>query len=146
MRAHPTGWALTLGLLAACAPEREPEREPEPAAPVLAQPRVDMQADPPPPHTYWAPEGATIRNHPAQPGVWVAEVNGRPGPFYFGDACQAARRQGWIGQDVAALRPDIPPGARVSAQDQAVTSDLGFERLNVVLDQPDGRVVRVACG
>lgn len=135
--------ALMLVLLAACTPERQPE----PSPPPLAEPRVDMRADPPPPYTYWAPEGATIRNHPTQPDIWVAEIDGRPAAYYFGDDCGAAGRQAWVGRDLASLSGELPEAStRIQALGQPVTADLRRDRLNVMLDAPDGRVVRVECG
>ena len=41
----------------------------------LATPNVVMEADPLPPFTYWAPESATIRNHPRMDGVWIAPMD-----------------------------------------------------------------------
>lgn len=111
----------------------------------LAEPRVVMLANPAPPYTYWAPEGATIRNHPTQPGVWIAEVGGEPGPYYFGDRCGAARRQAWVGHPIAEFQGDLPANARVYSIEEVVTSNLVRDRLNVLLDRPGGVVRSVDC-
>jgi hypothetical protein len=108
---------------------------------------VRVAANPAPPHTYWAPEGSVIRNHPTSPGIWVAEDGaGERVAFYFGDACGAAERQVWVGQSRQAL-PDLTPSRllRLTEPDMVVTSDLIFARLNVSFDAQD-RVVDVSCG
>lgn len=74
---------------------------------------VSVQADPAPAHTYWAPEGSVIRNQPTNPGIWVAEdLRGERLAYYFGDACGAAERQGWVGQSRSAL-PELTPSRLV---------------------------------
>jgi hypothetical protein len=84
-----------------------------------------MEADPQPPFTYWAPEGATIRNHPRDPATWVAESGDGSRTYYFGDQCRASEHQDWIGQSVEAL-PAPPVGSvwRVGCTTCAQTSDL----------------------
>ncbi len=59
----------------------------------IAKPNVVMAADPQPPFTYWAPENSTIRNHPHQPGIWIAESKDGSRKFYFGDQCHASKFQ-----------------------------------------------------
>lgn len=111
----------------------------------LPEPQVVMLADPPPPYTYWAPEGAAIRNHPTQPGIWIAYIGGETGPYYFGDHCEAARRQAWVGRPIEQFAAELPSNSRVYASGQAVTSNLIWDRLNVMLDKPGGVVLRVEC-
>ncbi|MDO1558371.1 hypothetical protein Q0812_02885 [Brevundimonas sp. 2R-24] len=102
-----------------------------------------MEADPPPPFTYWAPEGSVIRNH-GNPGLWVAYVNGRQVKTYFGDDCGASRRQGLVGASVERLPPESARW-RVFAQDQPVTDDLRPGRTNVVYDPQTRLILEVAC-
>lgn len=106
---------------------------------------VTVAADPPPPFTYWAPAGSVIRNH-GNPGLWVAELNGRQVKTYFGDDCGASQLQGWIGQDVDTL-PALPPvlPQRSFARDEPVTQDLSRNRINVIYEPRSRRVEEVAC-
>ncbi|AZO00121.1 hypothetical protein EJ066_25010 [Mesorhizobium sp. M9A.F.Ca.ET.002.03.1.2] len=76
----------------------------------LAEPRVVIEADPAPPFTYWAPEGSTIRNHPRNPAIWVAQVAGQPERYYYGDQCQASRYQHLLGRPLTEM-PDPPEEA-----------------------------------
>ena len=105
-----------------------------------------IEADPAPPYAYWAPAGSVIRNHPTSPGIWFAEIDGEPGPFYFGDDCGASRLQGLVGDD-RSLDPLIfPGGLRDYAVMTPVTADLRPERLNVVRETPGGVILQVKCG
>ncbi len=106
---------------------------------------MSVQADPPPPFTYWAPAGSVIRNHP-NPGIWVAYVDGRQtGEYYFGDQCRASEHQDLIGRPVRSLPNPTPLNWRVSCETCAVTQDLRGDRLNVLFDQ-DNIVTKVSCG
>lgn len=108
---------------------------------------VSVRADPAPPHTYWAPTGSVIRNHPTSPGIWVAEdATGERVAYYFGDDCGAGERQVWVGQPREVL-PNLTAGrlVRLIEPDMVVTSDLIFDRLNVSFDSQN-RVVDVSCG
>jgi hypothetical protein len=64
------------------------------AAFALAKPNVVMAADPQPSFTYWAPDYATILNHPCQPGIWIAESPGGSRKHYFGDSCRLTGGRG----------------------------------------------------
>lgn len=111
------------------------------------EPTVIMEADPPPPFTYWAPENATIRNHPRLTGVWIAETADGPRVYYFGDRCRASEFQGYIGKPLDAL-PEKPAGAtwRMACSTCAVTSDLGRERMNVFYEDDSRRITSISCG
>jgi hypothetical protein len=112
---------------------------------VLARPNVVMAADPPPPYTYWAPAGSTIRNH-GNPGIWVAEVNGRQVATYFGDDCGAAQQQTWIGLSRKAIPAALPEAQRrVFEEGEPVTQDLRPNRLNIVIDPKTQTVTRIYC-
>lgn len=76
----------------------------------LATPNVVMEADPLPPFTYWAPESATIRNHPRMDGVWIAESADGSRRYYFGDQCRASEFQRFVGRPLDTL-PEEPVGA-----------------------------------
>lgn len=141
-------FASALTLLGACSSEPEVPVATHPAASSgLATPVVTMAADPPPPFTYWAPEGSTIRNHPNDQGAWIAERADGTRKFYFGDQCRASERQGWVGQSVDTL-PQTPSGQkwRTACTTCAVTSDLQRDRLNISYDETTRRVVEVSCG
>ncbi len=132
----------------ACSAEHENPVVAPGATPItLATPRVSMAADPPPPFTYWAPEGATIRNHPRDPGAWLAESRDGSRKFYFGDQCRASEHQVWIGQSVDAL-PQAPRDQnwRVACKTCAVTSDMRRDRLNISYDEATRRIFEVSCG
>lgn len=111
----------------------------------LPRPNVVVEADPPPPFTYWAPEGAVIRNH-GNPGVWVAYVEGRNVAYYFGDQCRASEWQRFVGQPLSVI-PEPPEGVsiRTSCSTCAVTDDLRRDRINVVFEEATQRVVGIAC-
>lgn len=96
-----------------------------------AEPRVVIEADPAP-FTYWAPEGSTIRNHPRNPAIWVAQVAGQPERYYCGDRCQASRYQHLLGRPLTEM-PDPPKKAicRTHCSTCARTSDLGWARMNI---------------
>lgn len=145
-------------LLTACgAPEASETSEQAPAgtpggadAPArvegLNEPAVTMTADPPPPYTYWALEGSEVRNHPSNPNAWVAFGPGSAVKYYFGDACEAAAKQDWIGRDRSAL-PEPPAGAawRIFETGQSVLQDLQLDRLNIEIDPQTQRVTSIAC-
>lgn len=113
----------------------------------LAEPDVVMEADPPPPFTYWAPEGSTIRNHPRIDGVWIAAKQGEHDRYYFGDQCSASRYQRFVGHPMDVL-PEKPEGAvwRQACTTCAMTSDLGRERMNIVFDDDTRVIERISCG
>lgn len=117
------------------------------AASPFATPDVVMAADPQPPHTYWAPENSTIRNHPRQPGIWIAESPDGSRKFYFGDQCRASEFQRFVGQSVDAL-PAKPANAtwRLSCSKCTVTSDLGWTRMNVSYDEETRTIEKISCG
>ncbi len=113
----------------------------------LATPAVKMEANPPPPFTYWAPEGSTIRNHPREPGIWIAEVADGSKTYYFGDQCRASERQDWVGQRVETLpKPAVDAIWRIGTTTSAQTSDLRRDRLNISFDEATRRIASVACG
>lgn len=150
---------LTSGLfmLAACgapeaqAPDDQAPREETPQASErvegLAEPAVTMTADPPPPYTYWAPEGTEVRNHPSNPDVWIAFGEGANATYYFGDACEAAAKQDWLGRTRSDL-PAPPTGAewRIFETGQSVLQDLQLDRLNIEIDPQTQQVISVSCG
>lgn len=137
-------WALAL---AACSPPAAPagSAAPSAAAFVLPQPNVTIAADPPPPFTYWAPEGATIRNHPHVSGIWQAFVGGKNVATYFGDSCGAASMQAHIGKSASSF-PAPAPGieVRTACETCAVHDDLRPNRINVIHDDA-GTITRIAC-
>jgi hypothetical protein len=138
--------------LTACTPDSPPpatnEAHPATEAPPfqLAQPTVVMEASPPPPFTYWAPDGATIRNHPDAPGVWHAFVDDRNVAVYFGDDCGASDYQRFIGETVEAV-PAPPPVVEVreSCDGCPVNDDLRRNRMNIIFDEVSRKVVKIAC-
>jgi hypothetical protein len=111
----------------------------------LPHPNVTVEADPAPPFTYWAPDGAVIRNH-GNPGVWIAYVDGRNVATYFGDACHASELQAYVGQPLSAV-PAPAPGLslRTSCTTCAVNDDLRPDRVNVVYEEATQRIVSIAC-
>lgn len=113
----------------------------------LAKPNVVMAADPQPPFTYWAPENSTIRNHPREPGIWIAESPDGSHKYYYGDQCRASEFQRFVGQSVDAL-PEKPANAtwRLTCSTCAVTSDLGWTRMNVSYDQQTRAIDNISCG
>lgn len=144
---------LTAIGLAGCSPPAvsNPERDAAPgesaSAPYeLPQPKITMEATPPPPHTYWAPEGATIRNHPHVPGIWLAFVDGRNVASYYGDQCRASEYQRFIGEPLLSIAPP-PPGMeeRRSCEGCPVNADLRPDRVNVIFDNATQTIVQVAC-
>jgi hypothetical protein len=111
----------------------------------LPRPNVDIRADPPPPFTYWATDGAVIRNH-GNPGVWVAYVDGVSVAMYFGDECRASELQRYVGQPVRAVPPPAPGvELRTTCTTCPVTDDLRRNRVNVVFDEESQRVVSIGC-
>ena len=113
----------------------------------LATPNVIMEADPPPPFTYWAPENSKIRNHPRVDGVWIADTEGHPTRYYYGDQCRASEFQRFVGQPLDAL-PEKTADAtwRMACSTCAVTSDLGRARMNVVYDDSSRMITSIWCG
>jgi hypothetical protein len=111
----------------------------------LPQANVVVEADPPPPFTYWAPEGSVIRNH-GNPGLWIAELDGRSVKIYFGDQCRASEWQHLVGQPLSAL-PEPPAGmsVRTYCTTCAKTDDLRSDRINVVFAEETHRIVEIAC-
>lgn len=138
--------------LAACSPapsstaasDVTPVVEPPPFQ--LAHPTVVMEASPPPPFIYWAPEGATIRNHPHVPGIWNAFVDDRNVASYYGDDCRASEYQRFIGQSADAM-PAPPAGIEVrpSCEGCAVNGDMRANRMNVIFREDSRVVVQIAC-
>lgn len=144
------GWiaaAAALVMVTACSPADGQGPDRPQVSPNLPPPDVILQADPPPPFTYWAPQGATIRNHPRQAGVWIAQAEGRPDQYYFGDRCQASRYQRFVGRPVAEM-PDAPQDAvwRTHCSTCAVTQELAPHRMNISFDAKTGTIVAIACG
>lgn len=140
---------LASGCAPATAPVAAPEAasvEPAPPEYKLAEPAVVMEATPPPPFTYWAPEGATIRNHPNVPGMWLAFVGEQNVASYSGDDCGASAYQRFVGQSADAL-PAPPEGVEVrpSCEGCAVNGDLRPTRMNVVFDEGTRAITRIAC-
>ncbi|MGK6313627.1 hypothetical protein [Neorhizobium sp. DT-125] len=117
------------------------------AASPLATPDVVMAADPRPPFTYWAPRNSTIRNHPRQPGIWIAESPDGSRKYYYGDQCRASKFQRFVGQSVDAL-PEKPADAtwRLTCSTCMATSDLGWKRMNVSYDQQTRMINDISCG
>ncbi|WP_173088958.1 hypothetical protein [Devosia sp. 1635] len=113
----------------------------------LPEPRVVMEANPPPPFTYWAPEGSTIINHPNGGGVWIAEQNGERAAYYFGDQCKASDFQELVGQPLDSFPADeVGEDLRTACTECAVTSDLRFDRVNVWFDQDTSIIDEISCG
>lgn len=113
----------------------------------LAEPDVVMEADPPPPFTYWVPEGSTIRNHPRDNSVWIARKDGEHDRYYFGDECSASRYQRFVGHPMEVLA-EKPEGAvwRQACTTCAITSDLGRERMSISYDEETRIIERISCG
>lgn len=114
---------------------------------VLAEPDVIIDADPEPPFIYWAPEGSTIRNHPHDPMIWIAESADGSRKYYFGDQCRASQFQGFVGEPLDSL-PKKPADVtwRMACSTCAVTSDLGRERMNVFFDENSRIISSISCG
>jgi hypothetical protein len=113
----------------------------------LPEPDVVMEADPPPPFTYWAPEGSTIINHSRSGSTWIAEKDGRPVAYYFGDMCKASTFQRFIGQQLSDFpQPAADAEWRFACTDCAVQSDLNFNRMTISFDEETNIVRSAACG
>lgn len=146
---------IALFLLTACgAPDADTPADPNPdvaATPTrvegLPEPAVTMTADPRPPYTYWAPEGSEVRNHPSNPNAWMAFGPGSAVVYYFGDACEAAAKQTWVGRARSSL-PEPPTGDewRIVESGQSVLQDLRLDRLNIEIDPQTQQVVSITCG
>ncbi|WP_330999207.1 hypothetical protein [Oryzicola mucosus] len=113
----------------------------------LAEPNVIMVANPQPPYTYWAPENSTIRNHPRERGIWIAETKDGSRKYYFGDQCRASDYQRFVGQPMDAL-PKKPANAtwRLGCSTCAHTSDLVRTRMNVTHSEKTGAINEIYCG
>lgn len=125
----------------------QPNVPPSPSTKIsLATPNVVMLADPPPPFTYWAPENSTVKNHPHQPGIWIADGPDRSRKYYFGDQCKASEYQALVGHTISEL-PDRPEGAtwRLKCSTCPVTSDLRPNRLNVSYDEVTKIIDDISC-
>lgn len=138
-------------ILAACSQPSTPVESATPAAPEpppfeLPKPTVVMEADPAPPFTYWAPEGATIRNHPNVPGLWNAFVDGQNVATYYGDDCRASDYQRFVGANADAVPTPPPPvEVRLSCETCPVNSDLRMNRMNVIFEEASRTVTKIAC-
>lgn len=113
----------------------------------LAEPNIVMVANPAPPFTYWAPDGSTVRNHPEQPGIWIATTADGSRKFYFGDRCRASDYQDYLGRSVDVL-PEKPDGAlwRMACSTCVVESSLAPQRMNVTYDQQTRIINEISCG
>ncbi len=135
---------LSMGMMAGCTSAQDMQTTSE----ALAKPYVVMEADPPPPFTYWAPDNSTIRNHPRVEGVWTAEIEGQPTRTYYGDQCRASEFQHFVGQPLEGL-PEQASGVNwrmVCTETCAMTSDLRRERTNVLYDEKTRRIASISCG
>lgn len=145
-----TGWAAAsaVGLmLGACAAADGPTTDRSEQSSPLPTPAVIMEANPPPPFTYWAAEGSIIRNHGRQAGIWIAKTAGNPDRYYFGDQCLASQYQQFVGRPVSEM-PAPPPGAewRTHCASCAVTQDLRRNRMNITFNDDSRAVEAIACG
>lgn len=106
-----------------------------------------MAADPQPPFTYWAPENSTIRNHPREAGIWIAQSKDGWRKYYFGDQCRASQFQRFVGGPLDAL-PDKPVDAvwRLTCSTCAALSDLNWARMNVSYEQETKTIEEISCG
>jgi hypothetical protein len=129
------------GSAAAWAPASRPRTAPY----QLPRPNVTIEAEPPPSFTYWAPEGAVVKNHPHAPGIWLAFLNGRNVASYYRDECHACEYQRFVGTPLSAL-PIMPEGVtlRASGVGCAVNSDLRRDRMNVQFDA-DLTITQIVC-
>lgn len=100
------------------------------------EPSVVMEADPPPPFIYWAPEESTICNLSRTEGIWVAEKAGEPDTLYYGDECLASNYQQFVGAPIDIL-PEKPAGAewRKACTTCSVTDDFRGMRMNIFYDE-----------
>lgn len=123
-----------------------PAQTSEPPAFALPQPTVVMAADPPPPLSYWAPEGATIRNHPHVPEIWLAEVGGRSVKTHFGDQCGASRYQHLVGKPWVDT-PAMPPASEIRKFCTTCphTDDLRSGRINIAINEATNLVAEISC-
>ena len=113
----------------------------------LPTPAVIMEAAPPPPFTYWAAAGSTIRNHGHQPGIWIGQKAGKPDRYYFGDGCLASKHQQLVGRRVSEM-PAPPADAvwRTHCAGCAVNQDLRWDRMTITFNDDSRRVEAIACG
>lgn len=120
--------------------------QPDKPAFVLPLPAVIMAADSPPPFTYWAPGGSTIRNHPNVPGLWLAEMESGARKTYFGDACGASGYQHLVGQHWPTASA-MPPATEIRTFCTTCprTDDLRPGRINVTIDETTSVVTEIAC-
>lgn len=145
-----TGWAAAIAtvlLLGACSPTDRPAADGPVQPSSLPTPAVIMEANPPPPLTYWAAEGSTIRNHDRLAGVWISQAAGKPDRYYFGDRCRASHYQQFVGRPVSEMPPP-PAGAewRTHCASCAVTHDLRSSRMTITFDDESRTVEAIACG
>lgn len=147
MKSLLPGAGCLLFLLSACMPTDAQQQGVAGASFALTEPKVVMEADPPPPFTYWAPEGSTIRNHPRQAGIWIAQTAGQTDRYYFGDQCEASRYQQYVGRPLAEM-PSAPQGSvwRTHCSTCAVTQDLSMARMNISYDEDTRTIAAIACG
>lgn len=138
---------LLAAVIAAALPGCKSEEFASPGKGRLSQPDISMEADPPPPFTYWAPAGSTIRNHPREPEVWIAETDGGSKRYYYGDRCRASAYQHLVGRPTDAL-PEKPAGVvwREACTSCAVQSDLNRVRMNISYDENIGIIEAISCG
>ena len=145
-----TKWAAATAavlMLAGClsADGSTADRSGQPSS--LPTPAVIMAANPPPPFTYWADAGSTIRNHGRQAGIWIAQAPGKPDRYYFGDRCSASRYQDFVGRPVSEM-PAPPAGAewRSHCVSCAVNQDLRWDRMTITFSDESRTVEAIACG
>ena len=146
-----TGWmaaSAAVVVLGACTATDSPRtNRPKQICVSLPTPAVIMEATPPPPFTYWAAPGSTIRNHGRQPGIWIAQAGGKPGQYYFGDGCLASQYQQFVGRPVSEM-PAPPSGAewRIHCASCAVNQDLRWNRMNITFNDDSRTIEAIACG
>jgi hypothetical protein len=111
------------------------------------RPNVVMAADPEPPFTYWVPRYSTVRNHPRQPGIWIADFKDGSRKYYFGDQCRASEYQHFIGRRIDVL-PEKPANAiwRLACSTCPRISDVDWTRMNVSYDQETKKINDISCG
>lgn len=145
------GWAAASAavlVLGACTVTDGPRTDQSGQSSVrLPTPAVIMEANPPPPFTYWAAPGSTIRNHGRQAGVWIAQAAGKTDRYYFGDGCLASQHQQFVGRPVSEM-PAPPSGVerRTHCASCAVNQDLRWNRMNVTFNDDSRTIEAIACG
>jgi hypothetical protein len=145
MRTSGLGWCLAALLIAL--PGVAVAQDTVGEAGALPEPLVVMEADPPPPFTYWAPEASTIINHPNGEGIWIAEQYGKRAPYYFGDQCKASEYQQFVEQPLDSFpKPRKDQVWRFACTECAVQQDLAFHRMNISFDDDTKIIESVSCG